>query len=85
MCFQISWYANGKRSGYAWEFRAGGGSVAGTVHYGDKDDAKGAIAGHDAVYLYPDFSTLLVGTFSKGVLVKGQESRLSEVKFDENG
>jgi histone-lysine N-methyltransferase SETD7 len=66
---------NGRRVGYAWELKAGGGAVVGRV---DPDD--GQISGHDVVYVYPDNYTLLVGNFSKGVLVTARAAVLHSVR-----
>lgn len=72
----MAFYENGKRIGPAWEFKIGGGVVVGKVN------VEGDLTGDDFVYAYPDFTTLLVGTFAKGVMVAAKQTLLTDVRFD---
>jgi hypothetical protein len=52
--FQVSYYIGGRRVGPCWQFKIGGGVLAGNV------DGSGRLTGSDVTYAYPDFETLLV-------------------------
>jgi histone-lysine N-methyltransferase SETD7 len=73
---QVSFYTDGFRVGPAWQFKIGGGFLVGEV------DHAGDLTGPDLVYSYPDFKTLLVGHFAKGVMISAKESQLTGIKFD---
>ena len=45
-------------------------------------DEDGELTGPDLAYIYPDLTTVLVGTFKKGELVSGQVSSLVSVRLD---
>ena len=64
------------RVGPSWQFKIGGGFLAGKV------DDLGELTGDEIVYAYPDFETLLVGKFRLGVMVSAQQSTFNGFKFD---
>ncbi|XP_059082047.1 histone-lysine N-methyltransferase SETD7-like [Tigriopus californicus] len=72
---EISWYRNGVRTGFAWEFLRGGGMMAGEVN------EIGELSGPEVSYLYPDKYTMLVGKAIKGQFQSGRESRLSGIEY----
>ncbi len=76
LLLKISWYRDGHRVGYAWESKAGGGWVCGKVN------EEGQLSGDEMAYLYPDKYTAIVGSFRKGTLVRGSESRLKDVQVE---
>ena len=67
---------NGKPFGTCWKLFRWGGCVVGRV------DEDGELTGPDLAYIYPDLTTVLVGTFKKGELVSGQVSSLASVRLD---
>ena len=73
---QVVFYSNGKKIGPAWEFKIGGGLLVGHV------DQRGELTGEDLVYAYPDFTTLLVGKFSSGIMMGAKQTTLTGIKFD---
>lgn len=72
----MSFYSNGKKVGPCWDFKIGGGVLVGHV------DDEGEITGSNLVFAYPDFTTLLAGQFSKGVMISAKQTTLTGVKFD---
>jgi [histone H3]-lysine4 N-methyltransferase len=72
----VSFFRKGKKIGPSWKFKIGGGVLIGYV------DADGELSGENLVYVYPDFTTLLVGKFSKGVMEAAKQTTLIGVKFD---
>ncbi len=54
----------------------GGGCVVGRV------DEEGELSGIRVAYLYPDFRTALVGSFSEGILERAQAAELKTVIED---
>jgi len=59
-------HSNGKPSGTCWKIIEGGGCIVGSV------DKGGKLSGPDIGYIYPDFSTALVGHFDDGLMVSAQ-------------
>jgi len=70
---QVARFRGGRQAGTAWIFREGGGCVTGEV------DVSGKLTGDNIVYIYPDCSTCLVGSFHDGQLVSGQQTTLKSV------
>ena len=60
--------------GICWKIIKGGGCVVGRV------DETGALTGIRVAYLYPDYKTALVGTFSDGILEYAQVRGLFQEK-----
>ena len=44
-------------------------------------DHQGDLTGNDIVYAYPDFTTLLVGKFTKSVMISAKQSVLRDIRF----
>ena len=76
---EISVYHKGQRVGASFEFKIGGGFVAGLV------DQQGQLTGPKLSYVYPDLETMLVGQFDKGQLVSGLQAELLDLEPSENG
>ena len=57
----------------------GGGAVVGKV------DADGKLTGPDLCYLFPDYTTVLVGRFEGGQLVAGRAARVRGCETDSRG
>ena len=72
-------HKNGRPDGTCWKIIRGGGCVVGRV-----DDA-GQLTGVRIAYIYPDYETALVGTFSDGVMEKGQEATVTGMVEDDAG
>lgn len=73
---QVFYFVRGKKVGPGWEFKIGGGAVVGKV------DDRGELTGDDVVYVYPDYNTLLVGTFQNGTMVAAKSSVLVGLDVD---
>ena len=74
---QVSFYKNGVRWGPIIQFRIGGGAVMGMAN------GEGELTGDDVIYAYPDYKTLLVGKFSKGVMMSAKQSFATGIVFDD--
>ena len=76
-------FAGNHRSGVAegtcWQIVRGGGSVVGLV------DHEGHLTGEHITYLYPDYTTALHGTFSRGVMVSARECLVERLLEEESG
>ena len=48
-------------------------------------DRTGQLTGNRIAYIYPDFMTALVGTFTDGVMESGQEAAITGTVEDEAG
>ena len=59
-------YSQGIKTGTHWWSCEGGGFLVGDVDDGDKCD------GGEAVFIYPDHLSVIVGHWSRGVMVSGQ-------------
>ncbi len=59
-------YRDGRPRGVCWKVIKGGGCVIGRV------DEEGELTGCRVAYLYPDFRTAFVGTFSDGIMEQAQ-------------
>ena len=59
---------------YSVAFRDGGGVVCGQV------DSSGNLTGSDLVYLYPDLTTCLSGTFTDGQFISGHQASIVSLK-----
>jgi hypothetical protein len=46
-------------------------------------DPEGDLTGDDIVYAYPDYKTLLVGKFRKGVMIATSQSFTTGITFDD--
>ena len=58
-----------------WSAVRGGGWLVGlTDHLGD-------LTGDNIAFLYPDFSTAILGHFQKGILVRGKAARVTGISF----
>ena len=72
-------HKNGPPDGTCWKIIQGGGCMVGRV------DSAGHLTGVRIAYIYPDYETALVGTFSDGVMEKGQEATVTGMVEDEAG
>jgi len=72
-------HRNGIMVGTCWKVIRGGGCVVGRV------DKTGELTGTKISYIYPDFSTALVGRFTDGVMQDAQESQVDCVVEDDSG
>ena len=72
-------HQNGLAVGTCWKIIRGGGSVVGKV------DCEGRLTGDSIAYIYPDYETALVGTFTDGVMVEAREAMVVSVKENEEG
>jgi hypothetical protein len=59
------------------QFKIGGGAVIGKV------DDMGELTGNDVIYAYPDYKTLLVGKFTKGIMISAKQSFANGIVFDD--
>ena len=66
-------HRNGTPIGTCWKFIRGGGCVVGKV------DIDGKLTGSNIAYLYPDFKTVLLGSFRNGQLVCTQQCQIIKV------
>ena len=64
-------------SGVCWAFQPGGGAVTGRV------DSEGQFTGEGLAYVYPDYRTLLVGSFRDGLLICGQEATITSLRMEQ--
>ena len=64
-------------AGHCWSLVAGGGAVTGPV------DSQGSLSGEGLAYIYPDFHTVLVGSFMDGVLVSGRAATFSAFRMEQ--
>jgi len=62
----IGIHTNGKPTGTCWKIIEGGGCLVGVV------DLEGKLSGPNLAYIYPDFTTALVGEFVDGDMVSAQ-------------
>ncbi|XP_023343893.1 histone-lysine N-methyltransferase SETD7 [Eurytemora carolleeae] len=69
---------NGKLFGTCWKFLPGGGLVVGRV------DSEGEFSGPNIAYIYPDFSTGLLGVFKEGDMVTAQAVTLQDLRTEYN-
>ncbi len=60
------WYEKGRLTGFHWLFLEGGGCLVGEA------DKLGNMSGENVAFLFPDYSTAIVGTFSKTKMYFGQ-------------
>ena len=72
-------HQNGLAVGTCWRIVRGGGSVVGEV------DCEGRLTGDNIVYIYPDYETVLMGTFTDGVMVEAREAMVVAVKENDYG
>ena len=72
-------HKNGLPDGICWGIIRGGGCVVGRV------DGRGTLTGEGIAYIYPDFVTALVGSFTDGVMESGQEAVIIGSVEDEAG
>ena len=72
-------HRNGFPVDICWKIIRGGGCVVGTV------DENGQMSGDNIAYIYPDYVTALVGTFTNGVMERGQEANVLAVEEDNAG
>ena len=72
-------HQNGVAVGFCWKIIRGGGSIVGYVDY------EGRLTGDDIAYIYPDYKTVLHGTFNDGNLVQARESSVIDVIENEDG
>jgi len=56
-----------------WTSVRGGGWIVGCV------DSQGKLSGPDIAFLYPNYTTALVGVFEDGILVKAKEALVSDI------
>jgi histone-lysine N-methyltransferase SETD7 len=75
---EIANHRNGLKFGTCWKIIRGGGCVVGRVN------KEGDLTGHRIAYLYPDYKTALVGSFTDGVMECAQEAELKAI-IDDNG
>ena len=68
-------YRAGLPSGVVWSRLRGGGWLVGPV------DDHGDFSGDNIAFLYPDFSTAILGHFQKGILVRGKAARVTGISF----
>lgn len=66
----------GVETGIAWEFKVGGGSVVGMLNRDKR------LTGDGIVYLYPDYSTAILGRFNDGILEAGHAAKLSSIVWE---
>ena len=71
-------FREGIASGHCWLAREGQGWLHGVV------DARGRFTGNDIMFVYPDLTTCIVGSFDNERLVSGKASRVASVSFNEN-
>ena len=64
-------------AGHCWSLVAGGGAVTGPV------DSQGSLSGEGLAYIYPDFHTVLLGSFLDGVLVSGRAATISALRMEQ--
>ena len=69
----ITRYSRGVRTGPVWLSLLGGGWLHGVP------DQRGEMTGHQIMYIYPDLTTVLCGSFTKGVMVRAVQSTLVDV------
>ena len=77
-CSEINFLGNyraGLPSGVVWSRLRGGGWLVGPV------DDHGEFSGANIAFLYPDFSTAILGEFQEGQLVRGKAARVSGLTF----
>ena len=75
---EIANHRNGLKFGTCWKIIRGGGCVVGRVN------KEGDLTGHRIAYLYPDYKTALVGSFTDGVMESAQEAELKAI-IDDSG
>merc|ERR1712038_994202 len=75
---EIANHRNGLKYGTCWKIFRGGGCVVGRAN------KEGDLTGHRIAYLYPDFKTALIGSFTDGVMESAQEAELKSI-IDDNG
>ena len=75
---EIANHRNGLKYGTCWKINRGGGCVVGRAN------KEGDLTGHRIAYLYPDFKTALIGSFTDGVMESAQEAELKSI-IDDNG
>ena len=68
-------YLHGVPDGSCWEFLPGGGCIMGQT------DKNGKLSGNFVTYIYPDWRTCLVGTFSDSILVSAQAARVESARI----
>ena len=72
-------HKNGRPAGTCWKIIRGGGCIVGKV------DKAGKMTGKNIAYIYPDYTTALVGEFIDGVMVTAQETVVADVTEDAAG
>jgi len=77
--FFVGNFQNGVPVGVCWKIIRGGGCVVGRV------DQHGELTGCRIAYIYPDFTTSLVGTFSKGTMQSAQQAQIESIIEHESG
>ena len=68
-------FRDGAPVGPCWKKVHGGGCLYGRL------DGRGRFTGDDIAFLYPDFSTAILGHFQKGILVRGKAARVTGISF----
>ena len=68
-------YRAGLASGVVWSKVRGGGWLVGHA------DGRGELTGDNIAFMYPDFSTAILGRFDKGILVRGKAARITGLSF----
>ena len=69
-------HINGTQISPCWKFIPGGGGVVGKVYI------DGKLTGANIAYIYPDFKTILLGSFRDGQLVCTQQCQITKVKTE---
>ena len=69
----ITRYSRGVRTGPVWISLLGGGWLHGVP------DQRGEMTGHQIMFIYPDLTTVLCGSFTKGVMVRAVQATLADV------
>jgi hypothetical protein len=46
-------------------------------------DSQGSLSGEGLAYIYPDFHTVLLGSFLDGVLVSGRAATISALRMEQ--
>lgn len=75
----VSNHKNGTPSGVSWRIVRGGGCVVGRVN------DKGQLTGIRIAYIYPDFTTALLGSFVDGIMQSSQQVQVVSIIQDETG
>ncbi len=73
----VAFFRHGEARGTAWKGLLGGAFLVGPL------DAEEAISGEQAIYVYPDIRTVIVGRFEGDRLVRGRMGTIVGVAFED--